>query len=358
MQTTEENKMLATIAPPDVAEIHLIVEDDNLALADSTKLNLRDEFIGFYASGKELMEKAAEITVTSVTDIKAMKSARALRLEIRKIRVEADKKRKELKDESIRKGKAIDAVAKCVINACERAENHLAEQEEYAARIEAQERAERKAKREELLKPFGVSVHLFNLEEMAEEDFQGLYEESKSTHEIRLENQRRQKELAAQKEETRKARSESIRKLGKDPRSYMLGDISEEQFQSLVAEIQESARLQAELDQARRDKEKAEADLKQAEQARTVVHVQPEPTSPPEPTPTAQSTVFAESKDVSVPRDSMDAKRLQEFAGRIAFLPIASPVNDANKAVFEKVDTARRDLVNWIIKQSERCAIS
>lgn len=127
----------------------------------------RDEKTG------ELIVGDKAIKVTSVDQREDMLKAKEQRLALKRARTTVENKRKELKEESLKTGRAIDAVAKFVKTTIEPAEKYLETQEKFAELKAAAEKAERLAARTSAIGKFADPA-LYNLNDMEEEAFQQL----------------------------------------------------------------------------------------------------------------------------------------------------------------------------------------
>ena len=110
----------------------VVVAIDAENLEPETSLSLRNNFAPFFERTQEWRDKANAIVVTDATDKESMLRARALRLEIREVRVNTENTRKRLKEDSLRKGKIIDKVAGIIKDALEPIEEQLQSQEDFA----------------------------------------------------------------------------------------------------------------------------------------------------------------------------------------------------------------------------------
>ena len=127
----------------------------------------RDEKTG------ELIVGDKAIKVTSVDQREDMLKAKEQRLALKRARTTVENKRKELKEESLKTGRAIDAVARFVKTTIEPAEKYLETQEKFAELKAAAEKAERLAARTSAIGKFADPA-LYNLNDMEEEAFQQL----------------------------------------------------------------------------------------------------------------------------------------------------------------------------------------
>jgi hypothetical protein len=87
------------------------IEAQTQGLAPDTATALRESFGPYFSRAKEWLEKGRAIQIKDATQVREMKLARECRLALREIRVECENTRKKLKEDSLRKGKAIDGFA-------------------------------------------------------------------------------------------------------------------------------------------------------------------------------------------------------------------------------------------------------
>ena len=133
-------------------EIAIKAIDDNLN--PEMALSLKNTFMPFFEQAEEWAKKAKEINITDVTQIKEMQLARDTRLNLRTIRINVEKTRKELKEESLRKGKAIDGIANVIKFLIVPIEEHLQEQENFVIIQEEKRKSELKESREKELEQY------------------------------------------------------------------------------------------------------------------------------------------------------------------------------------------------------------
>ena len=163
----------------------------------------------------ELVVGDNAVKVTSVDQIEAMQTARTQRLALREARVTIENNRKKLKDESLKRGQAIDATARALKQIIEPAEKYLETQEKFAALKAAAELAERTAARVSAIAKF-TDPGLYNLEAMDEESFQQLLiklekEEADRVAAERAELERQEAEAKAERERQAKIAEENER---------------------------------------------------------------------------------------------------------------------------------------------------
>jgi len=134
-----------------------------IALEDETKLVLKDKFQPFFEQAEKWMDAASTLVVTDASQVNEMKMAREARLALKDIRVNVEKTRKALKEDSLRKSQAIDAIAGTLKGLIEPIENHLEQQEKF---VEIQEQRRKQLLKEEriaLLAPYEVPTDFYDL---------------------------------------------------------------------------------------------------------------------------------------------------------------------------------------------------
>ncbi len=241
-----------------VQENPLALQIKDAQVSESDSLILQNAFGPLFKQAEEWRYTAEAIVVTSVEDKAMMKKAREARLALKEIRVNAEKIRKELKEDSLRKGKAIDGMANVIKYLIVPLEEHLEKQENFALALEEQRLKERTATRQQELSSFVADISVYDLASMSDETFSELLETSKTAFEA-------SKEAAAKAELERIAKE----KAEADERERMrienerLKKEAQERDIALAAERKERERIEVE---ARLKKDREEAAKREAEE--------------------------------------------------------------------------------------------
>jgi hypothetical protein len=190
--------------------------------------------------------------VTSSEQTAEMKMAREGRLFLKAKRVDIEKARKELKEQSLREGKAIDGIANVLKALIEPTEEYLEKQERFVEIQEENRRAEMKAIREAELTSLDVEPGFYDLAKMPEDAYVHLVKSIKDAKEDAL-------RAAVKAEEDRIAKEkEGERVRVENERLKREAEANERQ---MAAE-----RAKADAERERREREvaklKAEADTK------------------------------------------------------------------------------------------------
>jgi len=169
---------LTTNNPNNPMNTSLIEIVEQSGLEKTQAQTILDKFTEFFDKAKVWEAKARKIVVTEETQVSVMKEAREARLALKEIRVEAEKVRKELKERSVREGKAIDGIANVIKALVVPIEEYLEKQEKFAE-FKATERKESvNAERISQLQQYVPDTNMYNLKDMSEEGFQGLLKSS------------------------------------------------------------------------------------------------------------------------------------------------------------------------------------
>lgn len=222
---------------------------------------LRSAFETMFAQADEWCARARSIQITSVDQKREMKLARESRLALREIRVNADKERKRLKEDSVRRGKAIDGIANVLKALIEPIEAHLLEQETFAERAEEARRDALRDARTTALIAYGADPAAFvNLGAMAEETWELTIDNARAAHEAKIE--------AAKQAEIVRLEAERIAADRRKAEREAAAKAEAERVERERAQAEENARLK--LEAAEREKAaKAEREAAAAERARS-----------------------------------------------------------------------------------------
>lgn len=205
-------------------KLQVIIEESGLEKSKAQVL--LEKFGNYFAIAAEWEKKAQTLVVTDVGQKTEMKMAREARLFLKEKRVDIEKTRKVLKEQSLREGQTIDSIAKILTNLISPIETHLEAQERFAEIQEAKRVAALKLVREAEVLPYIEFLPMvMELGTMSEEDYGKLLNGAKL--------QKQAKENAERKAE-------------------------EERVARLKAEAEERERIRLENERLRKEKEEAD----------------------------------------------------------------------------------------------------
>jgi len=246
---------------------------------ESTALTLQNSFMPFFNQANEWAEKVKSIIVTDASQAEEIKQAREGRLRLKEIRISADKKRKELKEDSLRYGKAVQGVYNVIEYMIAPLEKHLEEQEKFVETQREKIKTELRIKRESELAPYSEFIPSgLNLAEISEDDFLKIVAGSKIQLQMKIDAEKKAEEdrIAKEKiehEEREKIRLENIKLKKEAEEREALAEIERKKLEkeNLEREKKEKAEKEARekalaAEREKAAKEKAEADKKLAEE--------------------------------------------------------------------------------------------
>jgi hypothetical protein len=204
-------------------------------------LSIDSKFKEYEDIANEWNKKAYEIEVTDENQVDLMQQAREGRLLLKAKRVEIEKTRKRLKEQSLLEGRFIDSLAKRLFAIIEPAEEHLETQEKYAETKEQLRKLKLKNDRLALLNPYLSVLDLdsFDLSTMSDVAFTTILNGAKLSFE---DYQKEQEKIRLEQEEIEKrAKIYAERKMKLAPYSFFIvneddvlySDTTEEQFQEI-----------------------------------------------------------------------------------------------------------------------------
>lgn len=161
---------------------------------------IKEKFQDFTQAIEEWSERANAIVVTDETQKELMVEAREGRLLLKAKRIEVEKVRKSLKEQSLSEGRLIDSVAKYLTGLIEPAEKHLELQEKFIEIQEQNKRIQLKADRTKLLEPYKdvIDPDSIQLDLITEEAFTTILngakfaQENKKAEALRVEEERKE----------------------------------------------------------------------------------------------------------------------------------------------------------------------
>jgi len=152
-------------------------------LPDESAIELKSQFGVFYKLIEELRERA--VTVTDPENEIHRKTARVVRIGLKDVRCDIERTRKSLKENSLRRGKAIDGFANILKFLCEPVEEKLLQVEQYWEIKEQKRISEMVELRTQALALLGADPSAYNLAAMDEKTWDIILDTSKKQKEER-----------------------------------------------------------------------------------------------------------------------------------------------------------------------------
>ena len=251
-----------TIIDNKTTEISKVVTQYELQGASADAL--QKTFSPLFEKAKEWREKAAAIKVQNIGQTKEMGDARKARLEIKAVRIEAEKAKTRLKADSLRYGNAVQGAYNMILLLTEPVEQYLLDQEEYGKRmLEKQQAVARDLRMCEAGKyleffPQSVDLGLIWDEEFAKLlQFAKMQYDAREAEQARIENERLEKiRIEAAEREAMRMDNERLRAEAAEVEAQW----AKERAAVQKAEAEYNAKLAAE--RAESDRLRQEADAK------------------------------------------------------------------------------------------------
>lgn len=213
-------------------ELAKIVNQSGLESADQT--SILERFGSYEEVAKEWEAKAKMIVVTDSSQTTEMAMAKEARKKFSQLRIDVEKARKAMKEQSLRKGQAIDSIARFLVSLILPIEEYLRSQEDFV-RIEHEKKlAEEKKKDEEEAEK----------KRLADEEKERLEQERirKENKKLKQEAEKRELELKAEREAKERAEAEKQRILDEQEKAKHQKEQAEKKR---LEDIEEEKRVKA-----------------------------------------------------------------------------------------------------------------
>ena len=305
-----------------------------------TGVQIVSSFSEFEIAAQEWKIKAESLIITSEEQKEEMKQAKAARLALKNIRVSADKKRKELKEDSANYCNAVQAVFNQIESTIKPIEKHLEDQEKFIENQRIQREAALFNSRTETLRPYSKFVaYGLPLGTMDEASFQMTFNGAKLQYEA-FEKQEKENRIL-------KEALEASQKQQADELAATLAKIKKEAEESareeLKAEIEESKKvteaatsLHTQMVAKVEEATKETAELKQQLQQATM-------------TATAPSVTIDK---VLAPSNASDLEKLQFIIATVKAIQLPEVEGEAAKRIVQGVETLFGRVITYVTDKS------
>jgi len=189
----------------------IIVIANESKIDGATAKNLKETFMPIFEKAEQLAKKAKNIVVKDMEDTDAMESARELRLSLKRLRCDTDTTRKELKEESVRKNKAIDGMANIIKYLIIPIEERLQKQEDYIQDKIKEARNNKINERANKVIELEGDPCIYNLGDMSEDSFTDLLDSLKYQQDKKKEAEVKEEADRIETEKVERERQEGIR---------------------------------------------------------------------------------------------------------------------------------------------------
>jgi colicin import membrane protein len=327
---------------------------DTLGLESNLKLTLEQQFSSFFAE--------ADKWRLAAQDIEDPKEARAVRLQMKNLRVAVEKKHKEMKADSLLFGRAVDGAKNIFLSIAQPIERQLEDIEKAEERrIQAEKEAKQEERRSAIVDYLDPMIPVPDFSNLTDEQFAIVLNDSKALFEMKQESIRkaeqdrieREKKEAEEREAQRlenirlKAEAEAREKEMQKEREKLAKEKAEtekkvaaeraEAEKKAKAEAEARAKLQAEAENAKaeaerikREAEEKERKAKQAEESR----------------------LKADAEEKAKREAAPDKEKIIEFSKFIESIQTPNAVSENGKKVCEEIKQKTKNFAKWILTQA------
>jgi hypothetical protein len=247
-----------------------VIEKSNLE--ENTAINIRTAFSDYFEDANEAIKKCKDIKVINDDDIENMALAKEYRIKLKNIRVAADKKRKALKEDSNKYGKAVQGVYNVIDYIVSPMEKYLKSQEDYVEIKKATERQERYEKRMKILEEYEGFYPELSYLTIDDRSFQTVLEgvkAAKRDHENKILEEEKERVRVEKETKLRYDRTSDISLLSQYVENYIdidFGIITQQEYETIKDKaIEVKERYDKEQEALRVEREKVEAENRKKE---------------------------------------------------------------------------------------------
>ena len=346
-------------------EITIVVPEKD-QLPQSLLSNIETGFKAAFEQAEKWRTQALAIQVTSLDQKAEMKLARTIRLELKAVRVNADKARKALKADALLMGRAIDGVYNLLEAAIVPMERHLDEQEKFAERLLEAERQATLARRTAELAPYLAEGQIIPaLDAMSAEQWADYLLDAKLLHNAKIEQAQRAEaeriaaeQAAAAERERLRIELERLRKeaVEREAAAKAEREAAEEAQREAAAKAKAErdaleAAAKAEREAAEKElariKAEAEAAAKKEREERAKLEAELEAKQAAE-AKAAADAAAAQKKAARAP----DKQKALTFAATVRTLKTPDASTPEGKAVMAEIAQKVENFAKWIETQA------
>lgn len=343
--TVEESQIVLTIPNADEME-------------PDTIQHIQSAFGAFYEAAAKWVPKAKQISVTDASQVREMKLAHETRMALREIRIDAEKTRKRLKQDSLLKGRAIDGAYNILEAVVKPAEDHLKDQEDFIQRQEEKRQALLNEERTAALQALGVDASTYaSLGVMPDQKWAELLETHRLAHQARIDAARRadeerierEKEAERVRQENERLRAEAAEKEAalKAERERVESErrAAEEQARKEREALEAKARAEREAleAKAKAEREAAEAEARRERAAREKLEAEARAREEAE-RKRLKAEAAAQAKAARAP----DKQKVLAFAETLRTLQLPEVKDESASVLLGQLNMKIASLVAWI----------
>lgn len=259
-------------------EVEIVKESQLATIVKESQLEptkakfILDKFTEYFKMADEWTIKARTIVVTKDNQTAEMEMARTGRLFLREKRIAVEKARKELKEQALREGKAIDGIANVLKALIVPIEEYLDKQERFIEIQQEKKEAEMRAEIEKRMEEERIAKEKADAEALEKARIENEKLKAEAVEREKKANAERKKQeaiLAKERAKAETARKEQEEKmLAERKKAEAIRKVQEEKLLAERAETEKARKLAEEKARAEKEKERAKAEAERKEKER------------------------------------------------------------------------------------------
>lgn len=335
-------------------ELVLVAPVVPTTLSSEARARLESELKSIFSAAEPLCVKARQIVVSDELDRPGMDLAHNTRRAIAKIRIAGEKKRVEIKDDSLRTSKAIDGLFMPILNALSAHEEYLELQEKFAEIQAKQRKAELKTERDGQIAALGFDPNGYNTDGMTAEAFDACLGGIKAQKQAAIEAAAKAEADRIAEEQAATAERERIR--AENERLKAEAAEREAALQTERAKAAEERRINDEANRlereaiaakAKSEREAAEAEARIQREAREKLEAEQRVKDEAE-----RKRKDSEAKAVAKAARAPDKAKILAFTEALGSVAFAELKSSEAKALRKQIDDRLGALIQWIEDQA------
>lgn len=192
------------------SEVTLVTKLEEMELAPEQTKTLLDSFGDLFVEAHKLVARGKGIVVTQEDQKEEMALAKEIRIKLMKVRTQAEKTKKLIKEPYLRGAQAAQDIYNDIRDITEPEEERLAEQEKFAELAEQTRMDKRLSDRTSRLGKYVDDLSVYSLREMPDEVFERLLTDCKLVYDGKVESARKAEEERVLKAEAEEKRRKEI----------------------------------------------------------------------------------------------------------------------------------------------------
>ena len=335
---------IAEVIDPEVVGMELTKVQTEARLTPDEQNELSDKFKEFYSRITDWRGKV--VLITNPEDPRQQKMAREIRLGLKDVRCDVERARKTLKEDAVRRGKAVDGYANVLKYLCQPVEDKLEQIEKMAEYKEAERIQKLIEARTALILAEGGDSTIYNFGNMTDEAFVIILRSAQDARVKREEEAKRMEAERIVKEQADLAEREAQRKENERLKAEADAAASAAKIEREKAK---AAAADAEAVQVKmRNQLKAEREAREAAEASILATKKAEDRRLAQVREDEQAQLRKDRLAREATERAPDKEKLEAFCAKIMAVSIGTTTTEAGETVAREATRMQGKMVEWI----------